>query len=197
MVIVLLASVHLQYNQRHSVIIHCDGRTNVSLFLVILIYLLVCLIYLLILMIYLLVCLIYFIILMIYLLVCLIYLLILMICHLVCLIYFIILMICLLGDSKKHILNVKRNFENIFNRVKDPNHQYEWYVSHSDLSWYVSDCTVIGRYTIFFFCIILSLLLSPRFKLYLVILLLASVYIASTCQVTYHDDDLLFSFELN
>jgi hypothetical protein len=37
----------------------------------------------------------------------------------------------------------KRNFEDIEHKIYS-NHQDEWYVYHSDLSWYVSDCTVIA-----------------------------------------------------
>ena len=63
---------------------------------------------------------------------------------------YLLILICLLGDSKYHF-KCKRNFENILNRTKNiSNHQDEWYVYHSDLSWYVSDCTVKQNKHIFF-----------------------------------------------
>jgi hypothetical protein len=57
----------------------------------------------------------------------------------ICLIYLLIL-ICHLDDSDT---KCKRYFENIFNRTKDISKSPRWwYVYHSDLSWYVSECTV-------------------------------------------------------
>ena len=65
---------------------------------------------------------------------------------LICLIYLLIL-ICLLGHSTvsntlnvKEILKIYLIEQNIY--IMYPNHQEEWYTYHSDLSLYVSVCTV-------------------------------------------------------
>jgi hypothetical protein len=53
-----------------------------------------------------------------------------------------------LGDSKQHTKG-KRNFEDT--KKIYPNHQDERYVYHSDLSRYVSDCTVCNVAELFNF----------------------------------------------
>jgi hypothetical protein len=94
--------LYVQYSQRHSMINHCNTNRHITLLsvIVILIYFLVCLIYLL-------------------------------------------FFICLLGDTKQHSLYAKEFLKIYLIEQKIyPNHQDEWYVYHSDLLRYVSDCTV-------------------------------------------------------
>ena len=68
---------------------------------------------------------------------------------------YLLILVCLFGDS--NTLNVKEILKKYFIEQKIyPNHQDERYVDYySDLSWYVSDCTVffvdiVVRYKWFF-----------------------------------------------
>ena len=55
----------------------------------------------------------------------------------------VILLLPLFRVIVSNTLNVKEILKIYLNKQKIyPNHQDEWYVYHSDLSWYVSDCTV-------------------------------------------------------